>query len=160
MRTPSGGSGGATVPRMSPIETVNRFLGALEALDLDAALELLADEVVYHNVGLPEARGKGAVKKQLSMMVDRFDRFEVQMKNIAASGPIVLTERVDVLEFAGFRLAPWVCGTFEVRDGRIVLWRDYFDWAQMTGQVLRGAPVAAARSALRLLGMGSTTRGS
>jgi limonene-1,2-epoxide hydrolase len=32
----------------------------------------------------------------------------------------------------------WVCGTFEVRDGRITLWRDYFDIASTTAQLLTG----------------------
>jgi hypothetical protein len=39
-------------------------------------------------------------------------------------------------------LSFWVCGTLEVRDGKIVLWRDYFDlatfaWQALTGPLLR-----------------------
>ena len=32
----------------------------------------------------------------------------------------------------------WVCGTFEVKDGKITLWRDYFDLAECTGKLLVG----------------------
>jgi len=32
----------------------------------------------------------------------------------------------------------WVCGTFEVRDGKIVLWRDYFDWGTFLMAGVRG----------------------
>lgn len=127
---------------MTPTDTVLRFLAALEALDAEGCLALLDEDVVYHNVGLPPAVGKTAVRKQLEAFSRHFDGFRVEMKNLAANGPVVLTERVDIIEARGLRLDPWVCGTFEVRDGRITLWRDYFDWAQMTGQVLKGLPAA------------------
>jgi limonene-1,2-epoxide hydrolase len=39
----------------------------------------------------------------------------------------VLTERVDVFEAPGKRIELPVMGAFEVRDGRIAAWRDYFD---------------------------------
>lgn len=32
----------------------------------------------------------------------------------------------------------WVCGVFEVDDGRITLWRDYFDVYDMFKGLLRG----------------------
>jgi limonene-1,2-epoxide hydrolase len=60
----------------------------------------------------------------------------------------VLTERTDVLEAKRFRAAFWVCGTFEVRDGKVVLWRDYFDWPTVLAATAKGA-VRAAAGALR-----------
>ncbi len=30
----------------------------------------------------------------------------------------------------------WVCGTFVIREGKIAVWRDRFDMAQVSGQVL------------------------
>ena len=33
----------------------------------------------------------------------------------------------------------WVWGRFEVRDGKIVIWRDSFDWLDFTVGLLRGA---------------------
>jgi limonene-1,2-epoxide hydrolase len=32
----------------------------------------------------------------------------------------------------------WVCGRFDVRDGQIVLWRDYFDYATVFAATARG----------------------
>ena len=62
--------------------------------------------------------------------------FEVRMRNIAARDGVVLTERVDVLTGRFVHLEIWVCGTFEVKAGRITLWRDYFDLASATTQLL------------------------
>lgn len=111
-----------------PKETVLAFLSALEKLDVDAALALAADEMVYQNVPLPPAKGIVAVEKQLRGMTKYGTGFEARMHHIAADGPIVLTERTDVLKVKSWSAEFWVCGTFEVQQERIVLWRDYFDW--------------------------------
>ena len=130
------------------IETVRAFLGALERLDVDAALELAADDIVYQNVPFPPARGIAAVDRQLRLLERFGSGFEVRMHNIASDGAVVLTERTDVLEAGRFSAAFWVCGTFEVRDGKITLWRDRFDFADFTFATLRGV-IGAALSLVR-----------
>ena len=128
------------------------FLAALERLDIDGALALAADDIVYQNVPLPPARGKAAVEKQLRLLARYGTGFEARTHHIAADGQVVLTERTDVLRAGAFEAEFWVCGTFEVRDGEIVLWRDYFDWATALVAGARGAGkallarVAALRS--------------
>jgi limonene-1,2-epoxide hydrolase len=125
---------------MNEIETVRAFLRSLEDRNLDSALGLTSADVVYQNVPLSPARGAREFEKQMRFFEKLVDRFEAQIHHIAADGPFVLTERTDVLERRGLRLAFWVCGTFEVRDGRITLWRDYFDWAAVSVAFLRGLP--------------------
>lgn len=137
---------------MGEIEVVEAFLAALEEMDVEGALAWCADDVVYQNVPLPPARGRRAVEKQLRAMAKVGTGFEVEMRNIAANGPVVLTERVDVLRRGGFAMDFWVCGTFEVRDGRIVLWRDYFDWPTFLAAGVRGAGKALAGAVTRRAG--------
>jgi limonene-1,2-epoxide hydrolase len=55
--------------------------------------------------------------------------------NIAADGPAVMTERVDVFKVSGRSFALRVMGIFEVSDGKIDAWRDYFDMNQLTSQM-------------------------
>ncbi|MBA0127489.1 nuclear transport factor 2 family protein [Haloechinothrix sp. YIM 98757] len=124
--------------RTREIATVEEFLGALEDFDLERALSYLAEDVVYQNVPLPPARGIGAVTKQLRLMARYGTGFEAHTHRIAASGDTVLTERTDVLIAGRWRARFWVCGTFELRDGKIVLWRDYFDWATVLASSARG----------------------
>ncbi len=131
----------------SEIDVVRDFLGALERLDIDAATKLLAPDVEYRNVPLPPARGLPAVEKQLRFLERFCTGFEVDYDNIAADGPMVLTERTDVLVRGRFRVAFWVCGTFEVRDGRIQMWRDRFDFVDFTLAFFRaGAKLLLGRS--------------
>lgn len=128
----------------TPVEVVRGFLAALEELDVDRALTYVTPEVVYQNVPLPPARGIAAFEKQMRLLAKYGSGFEAEVHHIAADGPIVLTERTDVLEAGSWRARFWVCGTFEVRDGRIVLWRDYFDWTTVIASSVRGGVRALA----------------
>ena len=48
----------------------------------------------------------------------------------------VLTERVDSFDMpGGKRISLPVMGTFELEDGKITSWRDYFDLATFTSQM-------------------------
>lgn len=127
-----------------PIDVVERFIAALERFDLDAAMELVDDEIVYQNVPFPPARGARQFRGQMESFAKACDVFEVETHNIAAEGQTVLTERTDVLGRGRFRAGLWVCGTFELRDGKIVVWRDRFDFANLLAGLARGLFGAAA----------------
>jgi hypothetical protein len=60
---------------------------------------------------------------------------EFRVINIAANGPVVMTERVDVFTLPGKSFELQVMGTFEVSDGKINAWRDYFDMNQFTSRM-------------------------
>jgi limonene-1,2-epoxide hydrolase len=129
------------------IDVVREFLGALERLDIDGATKLLAPDVEYRNVPFPPARGLPEVERQLRLLDRYCTGFEVDYENVASEGPIVLTERTDVLVRGRLRVAFWVCGTFEVRDGRIQMWRDRFDFVDFTLAFVRaGLKLALGRS--------------
>jgi limonene-1,2-epoxide hydrolase len=135
-----------------PKAVVSGFLQALEELDIDRALGYAAVDITYQNVPLPPARGLTAVEKQLRTMARFGSGFEARTHHIAADGNVVLTERTDVLRKGSWEAEFWVCGTFEVRDGRIVLWRDYFDWTTVLAASAKGAGRAAIAGARTLIG--------
>lgn len=123
----------------SPIEIVHKFLDTLAASEVDAAVDLLAEDVVYENVSLPTIRGRERVRRTFHAMQGlRGAGFEVYVRAVSNNGGTVLTERTDVLFWGTFRMQIWVCGRFDVNDGKIVLWRDYFDWLNATIAVVRG----------------------
>lgn len=123
----------------SPMPVVERFMELMSAKDIDGATELLAQDVVYENVGLPTVRGRERVRRLGRATLGLAGAgFEVYTHTISVSGSTVLTERTDVLKFRRLRVQFWVCGRFDVRDGRIVLWRDYFDQANILVATVRG----------------------
>lgn len=119
------------------IRAVEDFLNALQAEDFDTVDALLHDNLVYENVGFSRIRGGRKTTALMRKMEGRIG-FEVKIHRIAADGSAVLTERTDALIFGPLRIQFWVCGTFELRDGQITLWRDYFDTADMLKATLRG----------------------
>lgn len=126
---------------------VQRFLFAVQNEDFDAADALLADDVRWQNVGFPTISGRRRIINLMRSGQGRLG-FEVKFHRIAEEGTAVLTERTDALVLGRFRIQFWVCGVFEVHDGRITLWRDYFDVYDVFKATFRGV-VGVAVPALR-----------
>jgi limonene-1,2-epoxide hydrolase len=117
---------------------VEKFLFALRDKDLDTAESLLADDIVYQNVGFPTLRGRTRTMKLFRGMQKDSLGFDVVFHRNVSEDGTVLNERTDALIFGPVRAQFWVCGVFEVRDGRITLWRDYFDNGRIIVGLLRG----------------------
>jgi limonene-1,2-epoxide hydrolase len=115
-----------TLSDVDHARTVETFLYALQDEDFDTAEALMSEHLVWQNVGYPTLRGRRRIMKLVRSGQGRAG-FEVKIHRIVADGNEVLTERTDALIFGPIRLQFWVCGTFEVHDGQVTLWRDYFD---------------------------------
>ncbi|MGE2727886.1 limonene-1,2-epoxide hydrolase family protein [Mycolicibacterium vaccae] len=124
--TPSPVASSAPVAVPDNADIVQSFLFALADTDFDTFESLAAPELLWQNVGLPSLRGRDRIVKLMRRSAGRMG-FAVKFHSIAVEGDTVLTERTDAIIFGPVRLQFWVCGRFELRDGRITLWRDYFD---------------------------------
>jgi limonene-1,2-epoxide hydrolase len=119
---------------MTPVQVVEAFVAAWNRMDLEAILAFLHEDIVYHNMPVAPLHGKPAVSAYLrSRWI--FDSIDWEMPNIAATGNTVLTERVDRFTIDGRPVNLPVMGTFEIRDGVISAWRDYFDMAGYRAQL-------------------------
>ena len=130
----------------SPIEIVRRFCAAWS--DNVGTAELVAfftDAAVYHNIPMAPVIGREAIGKNIASFIRPgkaaapgivpVESIDFRIINIAANGPVVMTERVDVFKLPGKSFELPVMGTFEVKDGKISAWRDYFDMNQFTSRV-------------------------
>lgn len=124
------------------ITTVREFFTALELGALDEAFDLIDPDLVWKNTSLPDVGGGLARKILRGLDRDAFG-FAAVVHHIAADGNIVLTDRTDILRVGPLRISFWVTGTFELREGRIVLWHDHFSWENF----LRGTAVGLWRVA-------------
>jgi limonene-1,2-epoxide hydrolase len=115
--------------------TVRACLAALEAHDSAVLRPFLTDDVVYHNVPLEPSVGLDATLTFLDGFFGMFTSTKVDIVHLAVRDNVVLTERIDALTMGG-QVAPLpVMGAFELRDGKICAWRDYFDLAQVTAML-------------------------
>jgi limonene-1,2-epoxide hydrolase len=112
---------------MTPAETVDAFIAALERKDLDAALALVSDDVEYDNVPMGKVHGPDEVRRTLGPMVQACTTIEWVVHRHAAQDHLVFNERLDRFEMPFGWIEVAVTGVWEVHDGRITLWRDYFD---------------------------------
>ena len=124
----------------SPIEVVRRFCAAWS--DNVATAELAAfftDDAIYHNIPLEPVTGREAIAKTIDSFLrpgpPGIESIEFRVINIAADGPVVMTERVDVFTLPDKSFELQVMGTFEVTDGKINAWRDYFDMNQVNSRM-------------------------
>jgi limonene-1,2-epoxide hydrolase len=118
-----------------PKQVVLDFCAAWEALDQQRILDAFTDDAIYHNMPMAPAQGKDAISALLTMILGQAaDGVRFEIKHIVADGDIVLTERVDTFTLGDRKIKLDVMGTFELRDGKIAAWRDYFDMAQWTKQ--------------------------
>lgn len=139
-----------TVTDGDTTHVVDTFLYALRDGDLDAASALLSEDLIYENVGFPVIYGRKATMRVFTRMAGRVG-FDVAIHRSAGDGTVVLNERTDALIIGPFRMQFWVCGVFEIHDGRITLWRDYFDNVSLikaVGRAILGAVVPSRRPTL------------
>ncbi len=119
-------------------ELVSAFCRAWSNRDVDEILAYFAEDAVYHNMPMPPMQGKQAIKTILQQIVSPTTWIEWETLNIAEAGNVVFTERVDRFEMGGKKVELPVAGVFEIENGKIKAWRDYFDMAAWTRQTSGG----------------------
>lgn len=112
----------------SPADVVRRFLKAMEPLDYDTALTLVAPQCEYTNPPpLGTVHGPEGIRAILGPFFSPTLENEFRVLREAVSGPVVMLERLDRHRLADKWVELPVTGVFEVHDGLITYWRDYFD---------------------------------
>lgn len=136
-----------------PVDLVTDFFANLASGRVDAALADVGEQILYQNVGLPSVRGKAAFARVMRALNGERLGFDAELLAISADDDgVVLTERLDQLRVGPLRITFWVCGRNEVRDGVIVVWRDYFDFwncARAFARAVAALAIPALRRPLR-----------
>ena len=118
------------------IDLIRRFCDDWgKGANVDAMVDYFTDDAIYHNIPVDPAVGRDAIKAMFAMFTTGVERIEFRVLYIAAVGDTVLTERLDVFVLPNVTIELPVMGTFEVRDGKIAKWRDYFDLNQYMTQL-------------------------
>ncbi|MHB8574320.1 MAG: SgcJ/EcaC family oxidoreductase [Dehalococcoidia bacterium] len=118
----------------TPIELVRAFCAAWSRRDPAELIGYFTDDAVYHNIPMRPLHGREAIAGFLNSFVGNASNAEFEVRHIAAAGDVVLTERVDRFTLGEATIDLPVAGVFEVRDGKVAAWRDYFDLATWTTQ--------------------------
>ncbi|PKQ04976.1 MAG: hypothetical protein CVT72_10920 [Alphaproteobacteria bacterium HGW-Alphaproteobacteria-11] len=112
---------------MTPAETVKAFLDVMMTKDYDKGLALVTGDVEYDNVPIGKVAGPDGIRAVLEPFFAPTVTNEYKVLREVSDGATVVLERLDRHLLADGWVELPVTGIFEVRDGKIVLWRDYFD---------------------------------
>ncbi len=113
---------------------VVRFLDSWSRRDLQAIMSCFDDESVYHNVPVAPIKGLDGIRAIFEGFLDAFESLELETVRIAAEPDLVFAERVDhFLLRNGTRFDLPVNGVFELVDGKIRRFSDYFNLPSFEG---------------------------
>lgn len=117
---------------MSSRAVVETMIRACNARDTESACACFAEDAVYHNIPLEAVQGVARIREVLGGFLNMASEVDWQVHHWAENADgVVMTERTDRFLINGSWLEIPVMGCFEVRDGRIQAWRDYFDMAPL-----------------------------
>ena len=112
---------------MTPEEVVRAELAAWDRLDADEIMSFFTPDAVWDNVPIGPNSGYDEIRKAVDGFLRRMTYANIEILNLAAAGPLVLTERVDHFTIDGRAVHGRVMGAFEIAGDKITAWRDYFD---------------------------------
>jgi limonene-1,2-epoxide hydrolase len=118
-----------------PEAVVTAFIEAIERRDVPAAIALLADDCAYDNVPFGPVHGADTVAAILGPMLEGCSEVAWPVMRQSATGNVVFNERLDRFHMAHGWVEVPVNGVWEVHNGKITLWRDYFDEATYRNQL-------------------------
>ena len=111
---------------------VRDLCDAFSKHDAEALRPFFTDDVVYHNIPMEPAVGIDAAIAFVDGFFAMCDSMVIETLHLAVRDNVVLTERIDTFRVGDIVAPLHLMGAFEVRDGKICAWRDYFDMAQIT----------------------------
>jgi len=114
---------------------IRDFCEAWKRKDIDELLGFFTEDAIYHNIPTDPAQGHDAIRAVMMLFVPMSKEISFEIKHLAEEGNVVLTERVDTFVMEGGTISLPVMGAFEVQNGKIKAWRDYFDMQQFMSQM-------------------------
>jgi limonene-1,2-epoxide hydrolase len=105
---------------------IREFISAWERRDTDHIVDCFTDDGIYHSMPLTPIVGKAAIRDFVTKFAG-VPPGRLEIHHQVASDDIVMNERTDSITVNGVAVVLPICGVFEIVDGRIKAWREYFD---------------------------------
>ncbi len=114
-------------------ELVTEFCEKWATPDPEELAAYFTEDAVYHNIPIDPVQGRDAIKQFIAGFLAGLDGIDFQVHRQVSDGDLVMNERTDVMRRKDGEPIPLpVTGVFEIENGQIKAWRDYFDMATIT----------------------------
>jgi len=108
-------------------EIVRDFIAAWSRLDVDEIVGFFTPDGTYHNMMNKPVSGHENLRKFIGGFIKDWTQTTWDVLNIVSQGDIVMAERLDRTRLGAKSVDLPCCGVFELTEGKISIWRDYFD---------------------------------
>jgi limonene-1,2-epoxide hydrolase len=109
---------------------VRSFIAAWSRLDANELVGFFTEDGTYHNMMAKPVSGRENLRKFIAGFLKGWTATEWDIVNIVSRGDVVMAERLDRTRLDDKKVdLPCV---FEMQDGKIKVWRDYFDLVTFT----------------------------
>jgi len=106
---------------------IREFIQAWSRLDAEELSSYFAEDGVYHNMPSAPVEGRENVRAMIAGFIASWTETEWDILHLLSAGDVVIAERLDRTK-AGEKSVDLPCtGVFEMENGKIKIWRDYFD---------------------------------
>jgi len=113
-------------------QLVREFISAWSNLDAEELAGYFTESGTYHNIPSSVVQGRDQIQQFISGFIRPWESTDWEIVSLLASGDTVMVERLDRTVVAGSPVNLPCFGIFEIEDGKIKMWRDYFDLATYT----------------------------
>jgi limonene-1,2-epoxide hydrolase len=113
-------------------EVVREFIEAWSRLDPDELAAFFAEDGVYHNMPAAPVAGRARIRELIAVFIKGWTATKWDVLNLLSHGDVVIAERLDHTSLGESSVILPCCGVFVLREGKIAIWRDYFDMATYT----------------------------
>jgi len=108
-------------------QIIRDFISAWSRLDAEELASYFAEDGVYHNMPTDPVVGRAAIHTFIAGFAKDWTETVWDILNLVVQDDKVMVERVDRTKL-GDKAVDLPCfGIFEMENGKIRVWRDYFD---------------------------------
>lgn len=111
---------------------IREFIAAWSRLDAAELVTYFTEDGTYYNMPIQPVTGRENLQGFIHNFLSAWEKTDWEILNIVADGDLVFAERVDRTVVAGRKVDLPCVGVFEMENGKIKMWRDYFDMATYT----------------------------
>lgn len=114
---------------LSNEQIVRDFVSSWSRLNVEEIVGYFAPDGVYHNMMNKPVAGHDHLRAFVGGFIKDWTRTEWDILNILSHGDVVMVERLDRTQIGDKHVDLPCCGVIEMQNGKIKVWRDYFDLA-------------------------------
>lgn len=108
-------------------QIIRDFCAAWSRLDAAELAGYFAEDGVYHNIPTGPVKGRATIQAFIAGFLKPWTAANFEIRTLVAGPDVVIAERLDRITMGSKGVDLPCNGVFEMKDGKIQVWRDYFD---------------------------------